>query len=158
MLDLRTQDEQIDRLHAQERLFARLSGFFGVLALALACVGLYGLMSYAVLRRTAEIGLRLALGARPTQVVRMMLRESLALVGLGLLAGIAAAFSLSRLVAAMLFGLSPADPSTYLATATMLGAVAMAASALPALRARHDSNRQRRCARNDASAAHWVIG
>jgi len=134
-LDLRTQDEQIDRLHGQERLFARLSGFFGLLALALACVGLYGLMSYTVLRRTAEIGLRLALGARPSQVVRMMLRESLALVGLGLLAGIATAYSLSRLVAAMLFGLSPADPATYLATAAILGAVAVAASSLPALRA-----------------------
>jgi predicted permease len=134
-LDLRTQDEQIDRLHAQERLFARLSGFFGLLALALACVGLYGLMSYTVLRRTAEIGLRLALGARPSQVVRMMLRESLALVGLGLLAGMATAYSLNRLVAAMLFGLSPADPATYLATAAILGAVAVMASSLPALRA-----------------------
>jgi len=135
VLDLRTQDEQIDRLHAQERLFARLSGFFGVLALSLACVGLYGLMSYAVLRRTAEIGLRLALGARPLQVVRMMLRESLAVVGLGLLAGLAAAAALSRLVAAMLFGLSPADPLTHLAAATVLGAVALVASSLPALRA-----------------------
>jgi len=135
VLDLRTQDEQIDRLHAQERLFARLSGFFGGLALSLACVGLYGLMSYAVVRRTAEIGLRLALGARPSQVVSMMLRESLALVGLGLLAGVAAAFGLSRLVAAMLFDLSPVDPPTYLAAATMLGAVAMGASGLPALRA-----------------------
>ena len=135
VLDIRTQDEQVDRLHAQERLFARLSGFFGGLALALACVGLYGLMSYAVVRRTAEIGLRLALGARKAQVVRMMLRESLALVGLGLLAGIAAASGLSRLVAAMLFGLSPADPTTYLATAAMLGAVATAASCLPAWRA-----------------------
>jgi predicted permease len=135
VLDLRTQDEQIDRLHAQERLFARLSGFFGGLALLLACVGLYGLMSYAVVRRTAEIGLRLALGARPSQVVRMMLRESLGLVGLGLLAGIAAAFGLGRLVAAMLFGLSPVDPLTYLAAATMLSAVAMGASGLPAWRA-----------------------
>jgi len=135
VLDLRTQDEQIDRLHAQEWLFARLSGFFGVLALSLACVGLYGLMSYAVLRRTAEIGLRLALGARPSQVVRMMLRESVAVVGLGLLAGLAAAAALSRLVAAMLFGLSPADPLTHLAAAMMLGAVALVASSLPALRA-----------------------
>ena len=78
VLDLRTQDEQIDRLHAQERLFARLSGFFGLVALALACVGLHGLMSYAVHQRTGEIGLRMALGARPGQVLRMMLRESLA--------------------------------------------------------------------------------
>ena len=65
VLNLRTQDEQIDRLNAQELLFARLSGLFGLLAMALACVGLYGLMSHAVLRRTGEIGLRMALGAQP---------------------------------------------------------------------------------------------
>jgi predicted permease len=134
-LDLRTQDEQIDRLHAQERLFARLSGFFGVLALALACVGLYGLMSYAVLKRTAEIGLRMALGALPSQVMGMMLRESITLVFLGIAAGIGAASGLSRLVATMLFGLSPVDPPTYAAMAALLGVVTVAASAWPALRA-----------------------
>ena len=134
-LDLRTQDEQLDRLHGQELLFARLSGFFGLLALALACVGLYGLMSYAVLRRTAEIGLRLALGARPSQVVGMMLRESVALVCVGIAAGVAAAYGLSRLVTAMLFGLSPTDPLTYAAVAAMLMAVATAASGVPAFRA-----------------------
>jgi len=135
VLDLRTQEEQINRLHAQELLFARLSGFFGVLALALACVGLYGLMSYAVLKRTAEIGLRMALGALPSQVVAMMLRESIALVFLGIAAGVGAASGLSRLVATMLFGLSPVDPPTYAAMAALLGAVTLAASAWPALRA-----------------------
>jgi ABC-type antimicrobial peptide transport system permease subunit len=135
VLNLRTQDEQIDRLHAQERLFARLSGFFGLLALALACVGLYGLMSYAVLRRTAEIGLRMALGARRAQVIRMILRESLTLVGLGVAAGIATAAVTSRLVSTMLFGLSGTDPLTYGASASLLAAVALLASLLPALRA-----------------------
>jgi len=127
--------EQIDRLHAQELLFARLSGFFGLLALALACVGLYGLMSYAVLRRTAESSLRMALGALPSHVMRMMLRESVALVSLGIVAGVAAAYGLSRLVASMLFGLSPTDPLTYAAMAAVLMAVATAASGLPAVRA-----------------------
>ena len=93
VLNLRTQDEQIDRLNGQELLFAKLSGLFGVLALLLACVGLYGLMSHTVFRRTGEIGLRMALGALPGHVLRMILRESLVLVGLGILTGIAAAFS-----------------------------------------------------------------
>jgi predicted permease len=135
VLNLRTQEEQIDRLHSQERLFARLSGFFGVLALALASVGLYGLMSYAVLRRTAEIGLRMALGARRVQVLRMILRESLALICLGLALGIAAAVAASRLVSSMLFGLSVTDPLTYCVAALVLAAVALLASFLPAHRA-----------------------
>src|SRR4029450_2062552 len=104
--DLRTQDEQIDRLHGQELLFARLSGGFGGVALLLACVGLYGLMSHAVLRRTGEIGLRMALGAVPGHVLRMVLGESLVLVGLGMLAGVAGAFAVGRLVASMLFDVS----------------------------------------------------
>jgi ABC-type antimicrobial peptide transport system permease subunit len=135
VLNLRTQDEQIDRLHSQELLFARLSGFFGVLALALACVGLYGLMSYAVLRRTAEIGLRMALGALPGHVLRMILRESLTLVCLGVASGLAGAYIGSRLIATMLFGLSPTDPVTYGASALILAAITLLASLLPARRA-----------------------
>src|SRR5476651_784805 len=133
--NLRTQDEQIDRLNGQELLFARLSGFFGLLALALACVGLYGLLSYAVLRRTGEIGLRMALGALPWHVLRMMLGESLGIVALGIAAGFAAAAMLSRLVASMLFGLSPIDPITYGTVAAILTGVALLASYLPARRA-----------------------
>jgi predicted permease len=133
--NLRTQDEQIDQLNSQELLLARLSGFFGVVALALACVGLYGLMSYAVLRRTGEIGLRMALGARPGQVLRMMLRESLVLACAGVTAGIAAAGGLSGLIKARLFGLSPIDPTTYVVVALLLIGVTLLASSLPALRA-----------------------
>src|SRR4029453_1337224 len=135
VLNLRTQDEQIDRLRGQELLFARLSGFFGLLALALACVGLYGLMSHAVLRRTGEIGLRMALGAVPAHVLRMILRESLVIVGLGILTGNAAAFSAGRIVASMLFDLSPTDPLTYGAVAIVLTVIALLASAAPPRRA-----------------------
>jgi predicted permease len=135
VLNLRTQSEQIDRLHAQELLFARLSAVFGVLALALACVGLFGLLSHAVVRRTSEIGLRMALGAPPGQVQWMILRESLALVSVGIVAGSACAYGATRLVAAMLFGLTPADPATYAAVALALTGVALLASVLPARRA-----------------------
>ena len=135
VLDLRTQDEQIDRLHGQELLFVRLSGFFGALALALACVGLYGLMSYQVLRRTGEIGLRMALGALPAHVLAMILRESIVLVCVGVALGLAGAAAASRLVTTMMFGLSPTDPLTYVAVALLLIAVAIAASVLPARRA-----------------------
>ena len=99
VIDLHTQDEQIERLTSQERLFARLSGFFGVLTLILSSVGLYGLMSFLVLRRTGEIGLRIALGALPAHVLRMILRDALTLVGLGLVLGVTAAFGAGRLIA-----------------------------------------------------------
>ena len=137
VLNLRTQEEQIDRLNGQERLFATLSGLFGSLALLLACVGLYGLISDALLRRTGEIGLRMAVGALPGHVLRMVLRESLLLVGVGIVTGVAAAFSARRLVASMLFGLSPADPLTYGAVASILTVVALLASMAPAWRASH---------------------
>jgi putative ABC transport system permease protein len=133
--DLRTQDEQVDRLTAPEALFARLSGFFGVVTLILAGVGLYGLLSYLVLRRTAEIGLRLALGARPARVLQMILRESFALVGLGLVLGVVVAFAASRFVESMLFGVSPADPLTYGSVGSVIVAVTLLASLLPAFRA-----------------------
>jgi predicted permease len=137
IIDLRTEDEQIERLTSQERLFARLSGFFGVLALILASVGLYGLMSFVVLRRTGEIGLRMALGALPGHVLRMILRDALVLVALGLVLGGAAAFGSSRLIASMLFELSPVDPLTYGSVALVLITVALLASFLPARRAAH---------------------
>jgi predicted permease len=135
VINLRTQDEQIDRLNSQERLFAHLSGFFGAVALALACVGLYGLMSYQVLRRTGEIGLRMALGALPAQVLGLILRESLTLVGLGVLAGVALALGATRWLSSLLFGLSPTDPIAYGGSALLLLVVALVACLLPARRA-----------------------
>jgi predicted permease len=135
VINLRTQDEQIARINSEELLFARLSGFFGFVALTLTCVGLYGLMSFLVLHRTGEIGLRMALGALPAQVLRMILRESLALVGLGVALGLPAAYGGSRFIQSMLFGLSPADSLTYGSVASILIVVALLASLLPARRA-----------------------
>jgi predicted permease len=135
VINLRTQEEQIARISSEELLFARLSGFFGFVALALACVGLYGLMSYLVLHRTGEIGLRMALGALPAHILRMILRESLVLVGFGIVVGFAAAYGSSRFIQSMLFGLSPTDPLTYGSVALILIVVAMLASLFPARRA-----------------------
>jgi predicted permease len=135
VINLRTQDEQIMRSSSEELLFARLSGFFGLVALTLACVGLYGLLSFRVLHRTGEIGLRMALGALPGQVLRLILRESLVLAGLGVVLGLLAAYGSSRFIQSRLFGLSPADPLTYGSVALMLLVVALLASLLPARRA-----------------------
>jgi predicted permease len=135
VLNLRTQDEQLGRLHAQEVLFARLSALFGVAAAVLAAIGLYGLMAHAVTRRTGEIGLRMALGALPRQVVSMIVRESLMLVGLGIGIGALAAYYSGQVVKTMMFGLSPSDPLTYAVVAVAILAVAIAAAVLPARRA-----------------------
>jgi ABC-type antimicrobial peptide transport system permease subunit len=133
--NLRTQDEQIARMSGQEILFARLSGFFGVVALALAGVGLYGLTAYMVVRRTGEFGVRMALGALPRQVLSLVLRESLALVTAGIALGLLIAYGASGAVASMLFGVSAADPVTYVAVPLILVAVAVLASLVPARRA-----------------------
>jgi ABC-type antimicrobial peptide transport system permease subunit len=135
VIDLRTQEQQIERRNSQERLFAQLSGFFGVAALMIACVGLYGLMSYLVLQRTGEMGLRLALGALPAQVLRMVLRESFTLVAIGLVLGLAVAYTVRRYVESMLFGLTAADPLTYALVAGVLIVVTLLASLRPARRA-----------------------
>jgi predicted permease len=135
VIDLRTQEQQIERRNSQERFFARLAGFFGVAALSLACVGLYGLMSHLVLQRTREIGLRLAVGAVPAQVLRMVLRESLALVAVGLVLGLGVAYGVRRFVESLLFGLTAADPLTYAVVAGVLVAVTLFASLYPARRA-----------------------
>jgi len=133
--DVRTQQEQVDRLFTPERLFANLCSFLGGLALVLAAIGLYGLMSYAVVRRRSEIGVRMALGARPADVLRMILRESLVLVMLGLLVGVGAALGATRAVASLLFGLSPSDPVAFVSASILLLGVAIFACWLPARRA-----------------------
>jgi predicted permease len=135
VIDFRTQEQQIERRNSQERLFAQLSGFFGVAALLLACVGLYGLMSYLVLQRTGEMGLRLALGALPGQVLQMVLRESFTLIAVGLVLGLAVAYSVRRFVESTLFGLTAADRLTYAVVAGALVAVTLLASLRPAQRA-----------------------
>ena len=133
--DVRTQVEEIDRLVSKEHLFATLCSFFGALALLLAAVGLYGLISYQVLRRTGEIGVRMALGASPAQVLQMILRESLTLVVLGVLVGVAISVGATRWIAGLLFGLPANDPVTYGCVALLLLAVATVACLLPARRA-----------------------
>jgi predicted permease len=133
--DVMTQTEQIDQATFQERLFARLSTFFGLLALVLACVGLYGMMSYAVACRTNEIGIRMALGAQETRILRVVLREAMTLTVLGIAIGVPAALVASRLVASMLYGLKPTDPLTIVSAAAVMAAVALLAAYVPARRA-----------------------
>jgi ABC-type antimicrobial peptide transport system permease subunit len=127
-----------DQLHQnlnQERLIAQLVSFFGALALILACIGLYGVMAHGVARRTNEIGIRMALGARGGNIVWMVLRETLYLVLAGLVLGVPAALMGARLISTQLFGLSSADPLTLVGAAVVLAVVAMLAGYLPARRA-----------------------
>jgi len=130
-----TQDELVGNSLRQERLLAKLSGFFGVIGLLLAAVGLYGLMSYAVCRRTSEIGIRMALGAGPADLIRMVLGETAALVLMGVAAGSAAALAITRFIEKFLFGVTRTDPAMTALAAALLMAVALLAAGLPALRA-----------------------
>ena len=114
---------------------ATLSGFFGLLALLLASIGLYGLLSYGVASRTNEIGIRLALGARSRDVLTMILREAFLLVLIGVAVGLPVVFLVTRFASALLFGLSPTDPISLIIAATMLLLVAFLAGYLPARRA-----------------------
>ncbi len=132
---IRTLDELVDSSISKDILVARLSAFFGLLALMLACVGLYGVMSYTVSRRTREIGVRMALGAQRTQVLGMVLNEGLKLVLIGIVVGIPIALLASRVFSSMLFGLSPADPLSMLTVIAVLGSIATLAGLIPARRA-----------------------
>lgn len=129
------QREQFDTTFTQERLFARLSLFFGLLAVLLVSTGLYGSLAYRVSRRTAEIGVRMAIGARPGQVLWMVVRESLIICAAGTLVGLPAALACSRLLRTMLFGLSASDPASFVIALSGVVAIALAASVIPALRA-----------------------
>jgi predicted permease len=132
---MKTLEQQLDDTLFTERLIALLSAAFGALATLLAAIGLYGVMAFVVARRTREIGLRMALGARRAAVVWMVLRESLLLVAIGLAAGVPAAFLLSRYVSSQLYSVKPTDIWTILAALAILTAVAAGAGFLPARRA-----------------------
>jgi predicted permease len=133
--DIYTASQVIDKGLFSEILLARLSSLFALLALLLACVGLYGVMTYAVTRRTNEIGIRMALGATVPDVVKLVMREVMLLVILGVGIGITAALATTRFVSTLLFGLEPTDPLTLaLATLLMIGVAALAGY-LPARRA-----------------------
>jgi ABC-type antimicrobial peptide transport system permease subunit len=128
-------NEQIGFSLRTERLVASLSGVFGGLATLLAVIGLYGVMSYVVMRRTREIGIRIALGAARSNVIAMVMREVMLQIGAGLTAGMALALALANLIRSQLFGLNPYDPLTLIGSAFVLTVAAGVAGFIPALRA-----------------------
>jgi len=130
-----TMDEHLDKALLIPRLSAVLLGVFGAVGLTLATVGLYGVMSYSVQRRTREIGIRMALGARAGGVLRLVARQGLALAGIGVAIGLAPALMVSRFAASLLYGVSTTDPLTFIAVPAVLLAVAVLAVLLPARRA-----------------------
>jgi len=137
VFDVKTLEQQVDGSMVQERLIATLSGVFGVLALLLASIGLYGIMSYAVVSRTIEIGIRIAIGASQQSVLWMVLRETLILVLAGIVIGLPGALGTGRLISSLLFGLSARDPGTIVTAILVLLIVAGFAGYLPARRASH---------------------
>jgi putative ABC transport system permease protein len=135
IVQYQTMATQVKNSLLRERLMATLSGFFGALAALIAMIGLYGVMSYSVMRRRNEIGIRMALGADRSEVVRMVMREAAGLLGVGLIIGVASALAATRTASALLFGLQPHDPATLVIAAAALATIALAASYVPALRA-----------------------
>jgi macrolide transport system ATP-binding/permease protein len=133
--EVRTQSEQIEQLLAQERTIARLSSFFGLLALVLAWVGLYGLLSYEVARRTREIGIRVAVGAQQRDVLRLVVGQGIFLVLVGVVLGAAAAIGVTRFLASLLYNVHPVDLLTFTAVVALLLFATLAACYVPARRA-----------------------
>jgi predicted permease len=135
VFDVITLSEQVARNFNQDRLIARLTELFGLLALALACIGLYGVTAYSVAQRTSEIGIRMALGANRGNVLKLVLRGALLQLGIGLVIGIPVALTGGRLLSAQLYGIKSHDPAILALAAAILGACALVAGFIPARRA-----------------------
>ncbi len=133
--NLQSMDAQIDNLLSNERMIALLSVCFGVLALGLAGIGIYGVLAYATAQRTREIGIRIALGSPRLAIAQLVLRDVLLLAGIGVAVALPVAFALGRLLRAQLFGISPADPFSLLVAVLLIAATALAAALLPVHRA-----------------------
>ena len=132
---LRTLERTIDASLLNERLVASLSALFGALATLLAVIGLYGVMAYTVEQRTREIGIRVALGAQRRNVVWLVMKEVVAMVGIGFAIGLPVAWVSSKLVASLLYGIRPNDSTSIAAAMAVLGGVALLAGYIPAARA-----------------------
>jgi putative ABC transport system permease protein len=133
--DVKTLAQRVDEVVAVSRSLMLLFSAFALLALILGAVGIYGIVSYSVTQRTHEIGIRMALGARPADVLKLTLRNGIALTVLGIVIGVGAAFALTRFMASMLFGVTPTDKLTFIAVSSLLFLVALCASLIPARRA-----------------------
>jgi len=131
----RTMEQVLSESVSRQNFNMLLLSIFAGIALLLASIGIYGLMSYSVEQRSHEIGIRMALGAAEQSMVRLIVRDGMKLAIAGLVLGLGAAFGLTRLLAKMLFGVHPNDPITYVIVAAILGAVALVASYIPAMRA-----------------------
>jgi predicted permease len=133
--DLRPLTESIDQQVGQQRLIAKLVAFFGLLALFLAAIGIYGILAYGVSQRTSEIGIRMAIGAESANVIGMIAKETMTMVGIGLAAGLVATYFVTKLIQSRLFGVTPTDPLVLGAAMGLLAVIALLAGLLPALRA-----------------------
>jgi putative ABC transport system permease protein len=133
--DLQTMDTLIDDQLFRERSLSSLVGFFSLLALVLACLGLYGTLSYNVVRRTCEIGVRMALGAQRQTVLSLVVRQGLKLVLIGIGIGLGVALAATRLVSSLLYGVTATDPLTFVGVSLLLIVVSLIACGLPARRA-----------------------
>jgi putative ABC transport system permease protein len=137
VFDVRTMDDALNSINGLflYRLGATLAGLLGLLGFVLALIGVYGVMSYSAAQRTHEIGIRVALGAQPAQVLKIIFRQGLFIVGLGMVIGTAAALALGKLVAGFLVGVGGADPLTYIAVCLTMALAALTACFVPARRA-----------------------
>jgi putative ABC transport system permease protein len=135
LTNIATMDDRLSKAVAQPRFRTGLIALFAVVALVLACVGIYGVISYSVTLRTREIGIRMALGAQRGDVLWMVIGQAIALAAIGVALGLSASYALTSLMTALLFGVKPTDPMIFVATAAILSTTALIAAYLPARRA-----------------------